>query len=94
MITKFKIFENINKGEIKAGDFIVLTDSTYNAYNHKTDKIGKVFRARKYYDEIDAEFEKPIGIMHGLSYSQIKYWSNNKEELENLPEIITTKYNL
>ena len=91
MITKFKIFENVNEGEIESGCYIILIDDIYRSYKHDTDKIGYAWRARKHYNEIDADFEKPIGRIE-LAFSEVKYWSKNKEDLENLLEILIGKY--
>lgn len=77
---------------IEDGDYVILDDKTIWNSNSLKNKIGKVLRYRNVYNEIDVDFGKPIGIIHGMSTSNIKHSSPNKENLEIL--INTKKYNI
>lgn len=96
MITKFKIFEKINvnlhnlyaftSDAPKNGDYVILFPYMFK------DKIGQISRIRTHYNEIDVDFGGDIGKIFGMSIDSIKYWSENKEELETLLQ--AKKYNL
>jgi len=87
METSFSNFGKLNTGEVKKGDYVILNDST-----GVKNIIGQVLRIRKHYDEIDIQFDEPIGKIHGWSLNIIKHWCSDKEKLELL--INTKKYNL
>jgi hypothetical protein len=94
-IKNFKLFENIDEGEPKKGDWVIIDTSHLNIYpdhneNEYKDKIGKIIRIRKHYDEIDIDFDGRK--LHGFSLSKISHWSENREDLETLLD--ANKYNL
>jgi predicted acetyltransferase len=100
MITQFKIFEIINFGvnleEIKTGDYVLFKPS--NSWIPKKtwkvidNKIAEVIRIRKHYNELDVDFGGNIGALYGVDIGDVKYWSNDKSELETF--ITAKKYNL
>lgn len=102
MITKFKIFENLNE-QPKVGDYVLLNVNVFPYENEITadlimSKIGKITEIKHNLPlnqkntyiikfNIDSTFfDKEFNISH------FKYWSSSKEELEAM--IASNKYNL
>jgi hypothetical protein len=98
MITKFKIFETVNSDHlenIKIGDYVILSHMMYKDGQPLIkfeNKIGKLTRVRQHYNEIDIDFSKDIGKMFGVSIFNIRFWSSDKEALEEF--IAAKKYNI
>lgn len=90
MITKFKIFETVNEGNPKIGDYAVV-NLKLKKYNNMIG-VGKIFA--KSYDFFCINIKLPDGrTLNDIFYEhEIKYWSKNKKELEIY--IKTQKYNL
>lgn len=91
MITKFQIFEEINKDTPEVWDYVildVLSNDENLAYLLKN-SIGQII-------DIDSgDYPYRIRLNDELEYFQrdeIKYWSKNKEDLEVL--LSQQKYNL
>ena len=102
MITKFKIFEHINE-QPKIGDYVLIDSSqadiissTYKNFYGRT--IGQIVDIKnekngKYEVMFDENVNgQKISNFHFFNFKFIKYWSDNKEDLE--PYIRAKKYNL
>ena len=85
MITKFKIFESINKGKPEIGDYIV---SIYD--DNFKNQIGKIIAILSTRYKI--QYTIPYEQIYELRAYEIKYFSKNIEELEAI--IDSKKYNL
>lgn len=106
MITNFKIFETINEGDPKIGDYVLLKYDKFknDMTNFLNDHIGKIiFIDEKlyrieYYDVPDTINYRFHYYKTNNSYTKtiekryISYWSKNREELEEL--LAAEKYNL
>jgi len=99
MITKFKIFENINENP-KVGDYVILKPEQCNYLdNGQNDKlidiiktnIGQITKIHGSGEIFKIEFEN-VATPFNVRILKIKYWSNNKEELE--LKLQANKYNL
>ena len=96
MITKFKIFETLNLNgthleKLKDGDYVILSFRYFMTNDKLENKIGRLIRVRRHYDEIDIDFGDGVKL-YGTSISNVKYWSSDKEELETF--IAAKKYNM
>lgn len=91
MITKFKLFENINEGEVQVGDYILhKSRRDEGLYDILTTTIGQVLSINGY-REARVRFDSPINIMF-IDLDRIEYWSKNREDLEAI--LAAKKYNL
>ena len=95
MITKFKIFENINKGKPKVGDYVIckvadtLESTSFGIYvSTHVGKIDNIVKT-KYDDFYQVEYSNTG---NKFQEYQILYWSKNKEELEAI--LASKKYNI
>ena len=82
MITKFKIFECVCR-EPEIGDYVLITYEKFQGV------IGKIIHYSG--ERYDIEFEGIYGY-YGFHRNNIKFWSENKEDLETI--LATNKYNL
>ena len=99
MITKFKIFENINEGEIGIGDYVILGYTPGSGISQQyANNIGKITNIASMglkhieYSHISIIYENNLEPLILIHKSWIKYWSKDKEELEAF--LATKKYNL
>jgi len=92
MITKFKIFENINE-KPKIGYYVLLDPKqfSYTGYEEYINNIGLITMIHGSGEIYKIEFEN-IYKQINVRITKIKYWSENKEELETL--IQAKKYNI
>jgi len=92
MITNFKIFESVSVAP-KVGDYVIVIepmrlskDETY-----KQDTIGKIVDIKR-----QATFPYIIILDSGdtevFQMNEFKYWSDNKEELEQI--LVNNKFNI
>ena len=107
MITKFKLYEALNVGEPKVGDY-VLVDSLRNndlgtylkthmgkiilkKYSHK---LGNIYTIQ--YDDIPIKEYRHLHDQITITIDLIKYWCKNKRSalIEFEPYITANKYNL
>lgn len=96
MITKFNLYESINNGKPKKGDYVIVDfrgdiitkigQITYIKYNSYLPYLIEYDDDFNYYDY--GLYDKYISI----NLDEIKYWSKDKKELETL--IQANKYNL
>ena len=101
MITKFKIFENINKMEedyrLSVGDYILLKNNVVKELTKFQNILGEIIKI-SYYTNKEIECYIVRFIVNNNSFEEdifddeIEYWSKNKEELEQM--ILVNKYNL
>jgi len=92
MITRFKLFENINDGEPQDGDYILYKSRRGEGlYDVLAITIGKILKIRKVYNEAQVIFDVPIGLMF-IDLDKIEFWSKNREDLEAL--LASKKYNV
>ena len=107
MITKFKLYEAINQGEPEEGDYVIckevenysigppsIKDFVENNIGQFVDfTVGLIYAYIVKYenvpDEIEENFEKNC---RRFNIIEIKYWSKNRKDLEELLAI--KKYNL
>ena len=105
MITKFKLFEELNAGEPEVGDWIIVNNKDYSTYDFINSSIGYIWKKYEFsalvkYVDIPIDQQKNFMFTDGskignsimLSIGDIVYWSKNKEELEHI--IQAKKYNL
>ncbi len=106
MITKFKIFENINEGKPEIDDYVLLDYRKYrnDMTNFLSSNIGKIifiddnFCILEFYDVPDSinyrfEYNKINNTYKKtIKPNKISYWSKNREDLEEI--LIAKKYNL
>jgi hypothetical protein len=93
MITKFKLFENMNEGEPEVGYYVILNISTYVFMPDEFDNIQKL--KNDICKITDIKKSKKIYVINDCwlaSIDDIKYWSKNKEDLE--PILNGKKYNI
>lgn len=129
MITKFKIFENINK-QPKVGDYVIIDADEFNYFNDWNENVINFIKSNigqiqsisshvqgpndesskvRFYIKFEnvpdnisySNFKnrKPRSLsvfsekdIRGFLSNDIKYWSNNKDELEAILQ--SKKYNL
>jgi hypothetical protein len=106
MITKFKIFENINEGRPEIDDYVLLKYATYHndMTNFLNNNIGKIIFIDDNFCIIEY-YNVPDLINHRFDYNKINntykktfktrfisYWSKNREDLEDI--LMANKYNL
>ena len=92
MITQFKIFETINEGKLKVGDYVVIDIDTFGSPLRLTildDNICKIMEISL--NGIDIRISCKT-FSWWITKSEIVAFSENKEELE--PILSTKKYNL
>ncbi len=102
MITEFKIFENINEDKPKIGDYVLIKSHSdfFKKYENKIGKIVDIesnnvdykkilYYINFYINEINDHIGKRREPIYGY---EIKYWSENEEELKQMLDI--KKYNL
>lgn len=71
---------------LKEGDYVIIkTKEVYHS-------VGEITKARIYYDELDVYFEDDNKRYFGISYDNIIFSSENKEDLEIILNQLT--YNL
>ncbi len=90
MITKFKIFENINESEPKIGDYVICKTRSTDTIEFKKyvdNNIGKI--VDNYLAYYYVKFKEKTYI---FTIGNILYWAKNKEDIEVL--IQANKYNL
>lgn len=104
MITKFKIFENLSiKPEV--GNWVIIDDEVFKYgakifYNYIKDKIFQIEWIYTLHGGTDKRYQLKIenfpeelkGIIKDFRVTDFKYWTNNKDELEEL--LTAKKYNL
>ena len=90
MITKFKIFEALNEGKPEIGDYAIINLKT-KKYNNIL-IIGEIYNMTSEFYSV--KFRLPDNrVIHEIFYEhEIKYWSNNREELEKI--LTNIKYNI
>lgn len=99
MITRFKIFEHYNSPP-KEGDYVLIDPDLYinlpsyeNFKNIVRNNIGRISKISNSPTNINIKFDnKDLSNLNVYSVFNIKYWSENKEDLEIF--INTEKYNL
>lgn len=89
MITKFKIYENINQGEPEVGDWVIIDPKTYDVEN-RLDKIGEIYKYEISTNMFYVDFIVP-GFFCFFK-EDFEYWSKNKKDLEEI--LVAKKYNL
>lgn len=108
MITKFKVYESINQDELMSGCYVIVQSSNYKEElrDFIKNNIGYLKKISIYagdrtrtkqchveYENIPHEiidfFEDNIRI---FTSENIKYWSENKEELEKI--LAANKFNI
>ena len=96
MITKFKIFESVNKSRPEIGDYVIVHTGVDNETMDKfyNNNIGQIVGNYENGDFFDVQFDVENNrIPHGaIKLSQLKYWSKDKEELELI--ITSLKFNI
>jgi hypothetical protein len=108
MITQFKIYEVLNQGEPKVGDWICGLEDTYysndkeliNYVNNHVGQLIKIDDSARFWVKYDDDLEsgKKISTILGedklwwFTREQIKVWSELKKELEIY--ITAKRYNL
>lgn len=106
MITNFKIFESINVGEPKVGDYVIIKYFNEFGLPDKNfeeclkNNIGQIREVDKVDNDYVIEYselhKKLLKIFNNnlvpFNKKHIEYWSESKEELEAL--IRSKKYNL
>lgn len=108
MITKFKLFEELNEGEPKLGDYVICCeqesgDDVFD--NFLLQNIGQIIARNNgnydygiKYNDVPKEVLFYFGsqgkhkLVRPMTKDEIIYWSENKEDLE--PYIQSKKYNL
>ncbi len=101
MITKFKMFENINESEPKIGDYVICKtrNPEKTAFKEYVDNnIGRImneFKDDSYFYGKDIKnyivrFTNPT--TYTFNKDQILYWSKNKEDMKDIQQ--ANKYNL
>lgn len=97
MITKFKIFESINELP-KVGDYVLIKRSNVGSLSIDffDNNIGQISRIEEdfYYVNFEKSPIKSIEYYKNRRYSinEFKYWSSDKEELEEF--LAAKKFNL
>ena len=108
MITKFKMFESINNNEPMEGDFVICDSELYNRISsdvatYFANNIGEIIsiisnNGKKSYriEYKNFPFSRLLPGLKVFNYSDIKYWSNNHKELDDILKIKAkaTKYNI
>jgi len=97
MITKFKIFENINESEPEVGDYVIVDITVAPYKNLSNELLNRIDKINQNICKITEIKTKPgtCYILNNYWYSSrsdIKCWSKNKEELE--PILLAKKYNI
>ena len=77
---------------LKEGDYVIIKKRIDFDRKEVYPNVGKIIRARRHYDELDIYFEDDNKRYFGISYYNIIYSSENKEELEII--LNQLKYNL
>lgn len=101
MITKFKLFENINEDEPEVGDYVLCEEDEDTTFDFTKNKIGKYCMNSEdidypYYIEYD-NIPDNLQIFFTdncrlMMKNEIKYWSKDKNELEAI--LSTNKFNI
>lgn len=80
--------------KLKEGDYVIIKTRVDWDWDKKEvyPSVGKIIRARRHYNELDIYFEDDNKRYFGISYYNIIYSSENKEELEII--LNQLKYNL
>ena len=101
MITKFKLYEEINQNEPEEGDYVICSEYEKDIKDFIENNVGQYVHyevgARYPYD---IEYNIPDNIIkiyfenncRRFSFDEIKYWSKDKDELESF--LAAKKYNL
>ena len=101
MITKFKIYENINQPQI--GDYVICKDDYYDKLNEYLSKnIGEIIGKNKITNIYFVKFDEMPQIINkfyfnsdnerGFIQKDIIYWNKDKSELE--VTLNSKKYNI
>lgn len=101
MITRFKIYENLNKPQI--GDYVICKDDYYDNLNEYLSKnIGKIIGSNKLTNIYFVKFDEMPHIINnfyfntdnerGFTQKDIIYCNKNKSELEVI--LNSKKYNI
>jgi len=93
MITRFKIFENINEGEPELGDWVIayrVPWSPFRLYPGQIDPKETQLNFDIYY--INFYDKESIITSFTLGREDIRYWSKNREDIEEV--LIAQKYNV
>ena len=91
MITNFKLFE-LNNNNPEIGDYVIcdaidIYDANLNFEEFRVDNIGKILKIDSGIYSIYYEYNvinKKSNIIYNGTKDEIKYWSKNKKELEEL----------
>ena len=96
MITKFKLYETINEGEPKKGDYVIVsvknddfyfTTDTIDSLNNNIHRLINI-----YFDTNSTTYVIDFSNNWLLNRNQIIYWSKNYEDLE--PVLKSRKFNI
>mgnify|MGYP000848833723 CR=1 FL=1 len=88
----YKMEKSQEYDNLKEGDYVIIKKRIDFDRKEVYPNVGKIIRARRHYDELDIYFEDDNKRYFGISYYNIIYSSENKEELEII--LNQLKYNL